>query len=115
MPPPPAIGHQDFEWSLETYLRLRWAPGRKAIVHHQVAVAPANGWPNNYRVPDLVLLLPEGLAIDRQQYLEGGPDVAVEFHSPATNPMRSCRSTPSSACRKSGSSNATRKSRKSMS
>jgi len=82
MPPPPTIGHQDFEWSLETYLRQRWAPGRKAKVYHQVAVAPANGWPNNYRVPDLVLLLPEGLAIDRQQYLEGGPNVAVEIHSP---------------------------------
>jgi Uma2 family endonuclease len=82
MPPLPNLEQQELEGSLETYLRQRWAPGRKAKVYHQVVVAPANGWPNNYRVPDLVLLLPEGLAIDRQQYLEGGPDAVIEIQSP---------------------------------
>jgi Uma2 family endonuclease len=82
MPPLPNLEQQELEGSLETYLRQRWVPGCKAKAYHQVVVAPANGWPNNFRVPDLVLLLPGGLAIDRQQYLEGGPDVAVEIHSP---------------------------------
>ena len=82
MPPPPNLEHQDFEWSLETYLRQHWAAGRGAKVYHQAAVSPIDGWPNNYRVPDLVLLLPQRFAIDRRQYLEGAPDVAVEIHSP---------------------------------
>jgi Uma2 family endonuclease len=82
MPPPPTLDHQDFVGSLETYLRLRWAPGRRAKVYHQAAVAPAGGWPNNYRVPDLVLLLLPRFAIRRREYLEGAPDVVVEIHSP---------------------------------
>jgi Uma2 family endonuclease len=82
MPPPPNLDHQDFEWSLETYLRLRWAPGRGAKVYHQAAVAPIDAWPKSYRVPDLVLLLPQRFAIDRREYLEGAPDVVVEIHSP---------------------------------
>ena len=82
MPPPPNVGHQDLEWSLETYLRQRWAPGRGAKVYHQVAVAPPGGWTRNFRVPDLVLLSPQCAAVDRSEYLEGPPDVAVEIHSP---------------------------------
>src|SRR5262249_6379634 len=40
------------------------------------------GWPNNFRIPDLVLLLPDRFHINRREYFEGGPDVAVEIHSP---------------------------------
>jgi Uma2 family endonuclease len=45
-------------------------------------VAALGGWPNNYRIPDLVLLLPQRFAIDRNEYFEGGPDVVVEIRSP---------------------------------
>jgi Uma2 family endonuclease len=82
MPPPPSVDHQDFEWSLETWLRVRWAPTEGARVYHNVAVAPQGGWPNDYRAPDLVLLLPACTAINRGPYFEGGPDVVVEIHSP---------------------------------
>ena len=83
MPPPPNVGHQDLEGALEAYLRRHWAPASGGKVYHQVAVAAsAVGWTENYRVPDLVLLLPDCLAVNRGQYLEGPPDVAVEIHSP---------------------------------
>jgi Uma2 family endonuclease len=82
MPPMPNRMHQDFEWGLETYLRLVWAAPREAKVYHQVNVASIGGWPNDYRIPDLVLLLPERFAIDRNEYFEGAPTAVVEIHSP---------------------------------
>ena len=82
MPPMPNRNHQDLEGSLEGYLRFYWAPLRQAKVYHQINVAPLDGWPNNYRIPDLVLLLPQSFAIDRNEYFEGAPDVVVEIQSP---------------------------------
>ena len=83
MPPPPNREHQDLEGSLEAYLRFHWAPACGGKVYHQIALTPlASSWPKNFRVPDLVLLLPQRFAIDRNEYFEGGPDVAVEIHSP---------------------------------
>ena len=82
MPPMPNRMHQDLEWALETYLRLHWAPARQAKVYHEVNLASIGGWPNNYRIPDLLLLLPERFAIDRNEYFEGPPSVVVEIHSP---------------------------------
>jgi len=40
------------------------------------------GWPNDFRIPDLVLLTPARAHIDRNEYFEGGPDVVVEVCSP---------------------------------
>jgi Uma2 family endonuclease len=82
MPPMPNRNHQDLEWAMETYLRLRWARPRGARVYHQINVASPGGWPQNYRIPDLVLLTPERFHIDRNEYFEGGPDVVVEIRSP---------------------------------
>jgi Uma2 family endonuclease len=82
MPPAPNRDHQDLEGSLESYLRFYWAPTCQGKVYHQINVASIGDWPNNYRIPDLVLLLPQRFAIDRNEYFEGGPDVVVEIHSP---------------------------------
>jgi Uma2 family endonuclease len=82
MAPVPNRMQQDLESSLETYLRLIWVPARKAKVYHQINVASIGGWPNNYRIPDLVLLLPHRFAIDRNEYFEGAPSAVVELHSP---------------------------------
>jgi Uma2 family endonuclease len=82
MPPAPNRGHQDLEFCLESYLRLHWAPTCQGKVYHQINLAVIDGWPNNYRIPDLVLLLPQRFAIDRNEYFEGAPDVVVEIHSP---------------------------------
>ena len=54
----------------------------KAKVYHQINLAAIDGWAKNYRIPDLVLLLPQRFAIDRNEYFEGAPDVVVEIHSP---------------------------------
>jgi Uma2 family endonuclease len=82
MAPAPNRYHQDFEWLLEAYLRLHWAPGSGGKVYHQINVTSIGGWPDDYRVPDLVLLLPPRFSIDKNEYFEGGPDVVVEIHSP---------------------------------
>ncbi len=82
MPPMPTVGHQDFEGALEAYLRLHWAQARGGKVYHNVNVASWGGWPNNYRIPDLVLLTEECEAINQGEYLEGPPDVVVEIESP---------------------------------
>ena len=82
MPPAPNREHQDLEGALEFYLRSRWAPQRGAKVYHQINLAPIGGWDKNYRIPDLLLLLPQRFAIDRNEYFEGAPDVVVEIHSP---------------------------------
>ena len=81
MPPMPNREHQDLEWAMETYLRLRWARPRGAKVYHQINLASPGGWTNNYRIPDLVLLSPERFSIDHNEYFEGAPDVVVEIRS----------------------------------
>lgn len=82
MPPMPNRSHQDFEWSLETYLRFWWAKPNKARVYHNVNLASVDGWPNDYRIPDLLLLTQERFDIDKNEYFEGAPDVVVEIRSP---------------------------------
>lgn len=82
MPPMPNRDHQDLEFCLESYLRFYWAPTCQGKVYHQINLAAIGGWPNSYRIPDLLLLLPQRFAIDRNEYFEGAPDVVVEIHSP---------------------------------
>lgn len=80
--PEPNTTHQDLEGSLESYLRRYWTPPRKARVYHQINVASIGGWKSNYRVPDLVLLLPDRFTIDHNTHFEGAPSAVVEIHSP---------------------------------
>jgi len=74
--------HQNLEGALEFWLRKHWAPRHGGKVYHQINVASPGGWPNDYRIPDLVLLTPHRFDIDRNEYFEGGPDVVVEIRSP---------------------------------
>jgi Uma2 family endonuclease len=82
MAPMPNREHQDLEGAMETYLRLHWARPQGTRVYHNINVASPGGWPNNYRIPDLVLLTPERVGIDQNEYFEGAPDVVVEIRSP---------------------------------
>jgi len=82
MPPMPNREHQDFRWVLETWIEMFWAAPRGNRVHGETNVASPGGWPNNYRIPDLVLLTPDRFSIDRNVYFEGAPTVVVEVHSP---------------------------------
>ena len=87
MTPAPKRSHQDFEWELENWLRAHWARPLGNRVHHQVNVASPGGWPDDYRIPDLVLLSPERFDIDHDAYLEGAPTVVVEIRSPDDETM----------------------------
>jgi Uma2 family endonuclease len=78
----PNRDHQDLEGALEAWLRQHWAEPNGCRVYHQINIAEPGTWPNNYRIPDLVLLTPARFHIDRNEYFDGGPDVAVEIHSP---------------------------------
>lgn len=82
MAPSPNREHQDFEFELEAWLRRNWAEPNNCRVYHQINVAEPGTWPNNYRVPDLVLLTPARFDIDRNEYFEGGPEGVVEIRSP---------------------------------
>jgi len=82
MPPMPNRYHQDLEWAMETWLRTFWARPRGNRVYHQINLASVGGWPNNYRIPDLVLLTPDRFEIDLNEYFEGPPTAVVEIHSP---------------------------------
>ena len=74
--------HQDLEGSLEYWLRLHWAEPNGCRVYHQINISDPGTWPNNYRIPDLVLLTPERFDIDCNTYFDGGPDAVIEIHSP---------------------------------
>jgi Uma2 family endonuclease len=82
MAPSPNREHQDIEGALEHWLRRYWAEPKDCRVYHQINVSEPGTWPKNYRIPDLVLLTPARFDIDCNEYFEGGPDVAVEIHSP---------------------------------
>jgi Uma2 family endonuclease len=79
--PSPTRDQQDFEGALEFWLRLHWAKPNGCRVYHQINIAEPGTWPNNYRIPDLVLLTPERFRSDCNEYFDGGPDAVVEIHS----------------------------------
>lgn len=87
MTPAPKRSHQNFEWELENWLRSHWARPLGNRVYHQVNVAAPGGWPDNYRIPDLVLLTPERFDIDHDAYFEGAPTVVVEIRNPGDETM----------------------------
>ncbi len=82
MGPVPNRRHQEFEFALESWLRTHWSPKYRGKVYHQINVASIGGWRNNYRIPDLVLLLPDRFGIDHNEYFEGAPSAVVEIRSP---------------------------------
>ncbi len=82
MPAMPINEHQDFAVELLIYLRRNWARPCRAKIFHEVNLASVGGWPDDFRIPDLLLLSRKRLHIDRGKYFEGAPDAVVEIHSP---------------------------------
>lgn len=82
MPPMPNFYHQDLGSALQGYLQRRWARSIRAKVLHEINLASTGGWPDNYRIPDLLLLTRGRFHIIRGEYLEGAPDAVIEIHSP---------------------------------
>lgn len=80
--PAPNRAQQDLEGSLESYLRTNWARPHGARVYHQINLAPPGGWPDDFRIPDLLFLTPKNFVLDHNEYFEGAVDGVVEIHSP---------------------------------
>jgi Uma2 family endonuclease len=88
MTPAPKRSHQDIVLDMAMWLRTHWARPQGNRVHRDVNVASPGGWPNNFRVPDLVLLTPDRFAIDHDDYFEGAPTVVVEIRSRGDETMK---------------------------
>lgn len=82
MPPMPNRDHQDLALSLGIWLKLNWARPLGNRVHGPVNLASPGGWPNDYRIPNLLLLTPDRFDIDHNEYFEGAPTAVVEVRSP---------------------------------
>ena len=82
MTPAPSSKHQALQGQMNSWLDTHWAKPLGNQVLPAVNVASVGGWPEDYRIPDLVLLTPDRFAIDRDDYLEGAPTVVVEIRSP---------------------------------
>lgn len=82
MAPSPNRDHQDFELALAMWLRLNWAQPSGCRVYTRINIAEPRAWPDNFRIPDIVLLTPARFRIDRNEYFDGGPDAVIEIQSP---------------------------------
>jgi Uma2 family endonuclease len=82
MPPMPNYDHQDLEGDLQAFLKACWARPIRAKVLHQMNLASIGGSPDDFRIPDLVLLTRGRMHVNRGEYLEGPPDVVIEIESP---------------------------------
>ncbi len=82
MPPMPNRSHQELELALGAWLKTHWAGPRGCKVYPPINLALPGRWPDDYRIPDLVLLAPDRFHIDHNEYFEGGPTVVVEIRSP---------------------------------
>jgi Uma2 family endonuclease len=82
MAPVPNRTHQDLQGAVYAWLRIHWALPRGFRVHPPINIASPGGWPNDYRIPDVVLLTPDRFHIDHDEYFEGAPTAVVEIRSP---------------------------------
>lgn len=84
MSPNPIDEHQHVERALLVWLTEHWRrQGRGEVMHQRSVARPGLAeWRRDYRVPDIVLLRPDRFGIERKAYLEGGPTVAIEIHTP---------------------------------
>ena len=82
MAPAPDLWHQDFEGDLEGWFRDFWRRSTSGLVFHNVNVSDRENWKHNFRVPDLVLVLPHQREILCDTHILGAPAVVVEIRSP---------------------------------
>jgi Uma2 family endonuclease len=83
MTPVPNLEHQDMATGLSTIFRIvvQWAG--LGVVYQEVNVSDRErGWEQNYRVPDVAVVLNDTRARFCETHLCGGPDFLVEIISP---------------------------------
>jgi Uma2 family endonuclease len=78
----PHRDHQVLGSQLFVWLYLHWRRAPQHEVYPERNIAFPGGWPNDYRIPDLVLTTAERSVYDRGTYIEGPPLVCIEIHSP---------------------------------
>jgi Uma2 family endonuclease len=78
----PHRDHQVLALSLGTWLFLNWRRYPEQEVFPDRNLALPDSWPNDYRIPDLVLSTAERSEYDKGTYIEGPPLVCIEIHSP---------------------------------
>lgn len=81
--PPPTREQLVLEGELELWLHLNWALAAEGKVCRQLPVSLVKDWETDFRIPDLALLGPDQLELDRGDHLSGPPLVAIELHSEA--------------------------------
>jgi Uma2 family endonuclease len=83
MAPFPNNEHQDVQGDLAVAIKIALGWGAPARVHPGANVSDREqGWEHNYRIPDVLVVLPGSKARDCGTHWCGGPDFAVEVASP---------------------------------
>jgi Uma2 family endonuclease len=78
----PHRDHQDLALALGSWLLRHWKQSPQKKVYPERNVSLPGGWPNDYRIPDLVLTTAERMHYDQGTHIEGPPFVCIEIHSP---------------------------------
>ncbi len=78
----PHRDHQNLALQLGVWLFLNWRSPPDQEVYPDRNMALPGGWPQDYRIPDLVLITAERANYDKGTYIEGPPLVCIEIHSP---------------------------------
>ncbi len=82
MVPAPSIEHQELEGELEAWFRAFWVAKSGGRILHNVNVSRGGDWRDDFRIPDLVLVLPDQMSILREAHIQGPPALLVEIRSP---------------------------------
>jgi Uma2 family endonuclease len=83
MPSMPTLEHQELVLDLGIILNeVVKRPGLGKVYPGLNVSDRGPGWKENYRVPDLVVVLRNSRAVSRRTHVQGGPDFLVEIESP---------------------------------
>jgi Uma2 family endonuclease len=82
LPPMPNLDHQDLSGDFYDILSLVVKAARKGRVQAGANVSDRRtDWEQSYRVPDMVVVLKNGRAVDCSTHWYGGPDFLLEVES----------------------------------
>jgi Uma2 family endonuclease len=83
MPSMPSLEHQELVHDLDTIFgEVVKRPGLGKVYPGVNVSDRGADWKQNYRVPDLVIVLKDSRAIRHSTHIQGGPDFLVEVESP---------------------------------
>jgi Uma2 family endonuclease len=83
MPSMPSLEHQGLVLDRGTiFAEVVKRPGRGQVYPGANVGDRGANWKDNYRVPDLVVVLANSRAISHSTHIQGGPDFLVEVESP---------------------------------